>query len=64
MKKVTTTKATHRGVEIAVLSYNNGNGTTYSCTNNTGKLKLTETWFSTQGEAIANEREEIDSVLH
>jgi len=63
MIKVTTTKATHRGVEIKVMSENTGNGTTYSCSNNTGKPKTTVKWFATQGEAIANERHEIDAAL-
>ena len=63
MAKVTTTKATHRGIEIAVLSENLGQGTTYSCTNTSKKTKTTVRWFPTQGEAIQNERLEIDSVL-
>jgi hypothetical protein len=63
MIKVTTTKATHRGIEIKVISENNGHGTTYSCTNGTGKPKIMVKWFPTQGEAIAREREEIDAVL-
>jgi hypothetical protein len=63
MVKVTTTKATHRGIEIRVMSENNGHGTRYSCTNNSGKPKMSEKWFSTQGEAIANERHEIDAVI-
>jgi hypothetical protein len=63
MTKVTTTKATHRGIDITVMSDNDGHGTTYSCTNNSGRRKLTEKWFATQGEAIANERHEIDAVL-
>jgi hypothetical protein len=63
MVKVTTTKATHRGIEITVMSDNSEHGTTYSCTNNTGRPKVIEKWFPTQGEAIANERYEIDAVL-
>jgi len=63
MIKVTTTKATHRGIEIAVLSKRGEHGTTYSCTNNTGKPKAMVIWFASQGEAIANERHEIDAVL-
>jgi hypothetical protein len=63
MKKVTTTKATYRGVEIKVMSENNGHGTTYSCTNNSGKPKMIEKWFGTQGEALADERHEIVAVL-
>ncbi len=63
MVKVTTTKATHRGIEISVVSENNGHGTMYSCTNGTSRIKPMPKWFATQGEAIANERSEIDSVL-
>ena len=63
MIKVTTTKATHRGIEIAVMSENSGHGTTYSCTNSSGKPKAIIKWFASQGEAIANERHEIDAVL-
>ena len=63
MEKVTTTKATYRGVEIRVMSENSGHGTTYSCTNNSGRPKVHKKWYPTQGEAIANERHEIDGVL-
>jgi len=63
MIKTTTTKATYRGIEIKVMSENSGHGTTYSCTNNSGKPTMIEKWFATQGEAIANERHEIDAVL-
>ena len=63
MIKTTTTKATHRGVTIAVMSENSGQGTTYSCTNGSSKPKTIPKWFPTQGEAIANERLVIDAVL-
>lgn len=63
MRKVTTTKATHRGIEIAVISEASGHVITYSCTNNSGRPRIMEKWFSTQGEAIANERNEIDALL-
>jgi len=63
MIKVTTTKATHRGVAIKVMSDNSGQGTTYSCTNDSGKPKAFVQWFATQGQAINNERNEIDAVL-
>jgi len=63
MIKTTTTKATYRGIAIKVMSDNNGHGTTYSCSNNSGTPKMLEKWFATQGEAIANERHEIDAVL-
>ena len=61
--KVTTTKATHRGIQIAVMSDVTDLGTRYCCTNDCSKPKSTEAWFTTQGEAIANERHEIDAVL-
>jgi hypothetical protein len=63
MIKVTTTRATHRGVEIIVMSDNDRRVTRYSCTNNSGRPKSLQKWFETQGEAIANERREIDDVL-
>ena len=63
MIKVTTTKAMHRGVQIAVLSERTERGMMYCCRNKCGKPKATEKWFGTQGEAIANERYEIDAVL-
>jgi hypothetical protein len=62
MIKTTTTKATYRGVQIMVMSDSDGHGTTYSCTNNSGRAKAVEAWFSTQAEAIANEKREIDLV--
>jgi len=63
MKKITTTTATYRGIKILVFSDNAGHGTTYSCTNNSGKSKVIEQWFATEGEALANERYEIDTVV-
>jgi hypothetical protein len=63
MIKETTTKATHRGINIVVMSNNDGHVTRFSCTNSSGGPKLMELWFATQGEAIANERREIDKVL-
>jgi hypothetical protein len=58
--KATTTKATYRGVDIIVISENNGHGTLYACTNNSGRPKGLLSWFATQGEALANERATID----
>jgi hypothetical protein len=63
MIKVTTTKATHRGIQIAVMSDATERGLRFCCTNDRTKPKATEAWFMTQGEAIANERYEIDAVL-
>jgi len=61
MKKATTTTAMYRGIEIRVFSENTGHGTSYSCTNNSGRPRMGEKWFSTQGEAIANEKRDIDA---
>jgi hypothetical protein len=63
MKKVTTTKATHRGVEITVMSERFDRQTMYSCTNGKSTEGIKVRWFPTQGEAIANERHEIDRIL-
>lgn len=62
--KETTTKATHRGINIAVMSERTERGMMYCCKNDCSKPRATEKWFPTQGEAIANERHEIDAVLH
>jgi hypothetical protein len=63
MIEVTTTKATHRGIAIAVMSERTEHGLRFCCSNECGKPKMNEKWFQSQGEAIANERHEIDSVL-
>jgi hypothetical protein len=61
MIKSTTTKATYRGIDIIVISDSEGHGTRYACTNNSGRLKALVQWFGTQGEALAHERELIDT---
>ena len=63
MKTATTTKATHRGVEITVLSDRFGGRLMYCCTNSRSVGEVEEKWFPTQGEAIASERHRIDSIL-
>lgn len=63
MERMTTTRATHRGIDIRVVADTDDNGNTYSCTNNSAKLKKTKKWFATQREALASERQEIDSIL-
>ena len=63
MQKLTTTKATHLGYQITVLSDVGEHGTVFACTNNTGRSKHAQQWFPSQGEAIANERREIDVAL-
>jgi hypothetical protein len=63
MIEETTTKATHRGIRIAVMSNRTERGLVFCCTNEASKPKADTKWFLTQGEAIANERYEIDAVL-
>jgi hypothetical protein len=63
MKKLTTTKATHRGVEIKVMSDRIGGTIMYCCSNSRSTGVVEEMWFPTQGEAIANERFVIDRIL-
>ena len=59
----TTTKATHRGIEISVLSERIGYHTMYACKNARSNKAASDQWFPTQGEAIAHERHEIDRLL-
>jgi hypothetical protein len=61
--KTTTTRATHRGVEIMVMSDRIENQTMFCCTNGLSVGRGEEQWFHTQGEAIANERTRIDRRL-
>jgi len=63
MKRATTTRATHRGVEIIVLSDRIGNTTMFCCTNGRSNGTDQEQWYPTQGEAIANERHAIDRSM-
>ena len=63
MIEETTTKATHRGIKIAVMSERTDRGLRFCCTNEISKPKPNEKWFMTQGEAIAYERYEIDAAL-
>jgi ABC-type multidrug transport system permease subunit len=62
VKTKTTTKATHRDIEIIVLSDRIGHQRMFTCTNSRNKTSEGD-WFPTQGEAIANERREIDRLL-
>jgi hypothetical protein len=63
MIKTTTTRATYRGIQIIMMSENTGHGTSYTCTNNSGRTKAVEAWFATQAEALANEKHEIDLIV-
>ncbi len=60
MKQLTKTKAVYRGVEISVSSDRVNGKMVFCCRNSiTGPVE-NDQWFATQGEAIANERHEID----
>ena len=63
MIKLTTTKATHRGVVIEVMSDSTEPRTRYGCTNSRIKPKVVGQWYNTQSEAIASERSKIDEKL-
>jgi len=63
MRTTTTTRATHRGVDIIVMSDRIGNRTMYCCSNGRSDGRDQDEWFPTQGEAIAHERQRIDRVL-
>jgi hypothetical protein len=48
MKTMTTTKATHRGVDILVMSDKIGYQTMYTCTNSRSRGIVEEKWFPTR----------------
>ena len=63
MKQLTTTKAMYKGIPITVLSDRFEGRLMYCCTNGLGGPGAEEKWYPTQGEAIANERHEIDRMI-
>ncbi len=63
MKTATTTRATHRGVDIVVMTDRIGNRTMFCCANGRSEGSAHDEWFPTQGEAIAHERHTIDRLL-
>ena len=62
VKELTTTKATYRDIMISVHSDRFGGNRVFCCANSLGGHRE-DKWFPTQGEAIANERHEIDRKL-
>ncbi len=60
MKQLTTTKATYMGVGISVSTDSINGKRMFCCGNDLEGAPAAEKWFATQGEAIANERHEID----
>ena len=63
MKELTTTKATYRDIDISVSSDRFGGNKVYCCASSLVGQRKEDRWFPTQGEAIANERREIDTKL-
>jgi hypothetical protein len=63
MKGLTTTKATYRDNEIAVYSDRFGSDRVFCCSSSFVGQRKEDRWFPTQGEAIANERHDIDAKL-
>jgi len=63
MKTATTTRATHRGVDIFVMQDRIDNRTMFCCGNGHSDGRDLDEWFPTQGEAIARERQRIDRKL-
>ena len=63
MKGLTTTKATYRDNEIAVYSVRFGSDRVFCCSSSFVGQRTEDKWFRTQGEALANERREIDAKL-
>jgi hypothetical protein len=63
MKQLTKTKATYRDVEILVCSQLFDQGTMFCCSSSVRRAVGDEKWFATQGEALANERREIDMKM-
>src|SRR4030042_71886 len=63
MKGLTTTKATYRDIEITVFSDQFGGNRVYCCASTLIGQRKEDRWFPSQGEAIANERRDIDTKL-
>jgi hypothetical protein len=63
MKQLTTTKATYRDIEISVSSKRFENKTMFCCSSSVRGPHAEDKWFDTQGEALANERREIDMKM-
>jgi hypothetical protein len=63
MKDLTTTKATYRDIAITVSFDRFGGNRVFSCASSLVGQRKEDKWFPTQGEAIANERRDIDTKL-
>jgi hypothetical protein len=63
MKQLTTTKATYRDIPITVSSDKFDSKTMFCCSSSVRTPATEPKWFETQGEALANERREIDQKM-
>lgn len=63
MKELTTTKATYRDINISVSFDRFGGNKVYCCASSLVGQRHEDKWFPTQGEALANERHDIDTKL-
>ena len=63
MKELTTTKATYRDIDITVSFDRFGGNSVFCCSSSLIGQRHEDKWFATQGEAIANERHDIDTKL-
>ena len=63
MKQLTKTRATYRGIDITVSQDRLDGKKMFSCRNSITGPAGEDKWFPTQGEAIANERHEIDRKM-
>ena len=63
MKELTTTKATYRDIAITVSFDRFGGNRVFCCSSSLVGKRQEDKWFPTQGEALANERRDIDTKL-
>jgi hypothetical protein len=63
MKQLTTTTATYSKVTITVSSDRIGGNTMFCCENSLSGRHTQDKWFATHGEAISNEKLEIDRKM-
>jgi len=63
MKQLMKTRATYRGIGITVSSDRLDGKKMFTCRNSITGPASDDKWFPTQGEALANERHEIDKEM-
>jgi len=63
MKELTTTKAVYSGVTISVSADRFDGKAMFCCANSLEGPHREDKWFETQGQAMANERQQIDRKM-